>query len=63
VTRAKLELPPRPPPEAFEGASPALVAYVEALEKALREQLTAIEEPRKPLATDGAVPARACLRG
>jgi transposase len=46
VTRANLELPPRPPREAFEGASPVLVAYVEALEKALREQLTAIEELR-----------------
>lgn len=46
MTRAKLELPPRPPPEAFEGASPALVAYVEALEKALRDQMSAIEELR-----------------
>lgn len=46
MTRSKLELPPRPPPGAFEGASPALIAYVEALEKALRAQKSAIAELR-----------------
>lgn len=44
MTRLKIELPPRPPPEAFEGASPALVAYVEALESTLRRVLGVIEE-------------------
>jgi len=44
VTRPKFALPERPPPEAFEGASPALIAYVEALEKALRDLTAAFEK-------------------
>lgn len=49
MTRPKIELPPRPPPEAFEGASPALIAYVEALESTLRTVLGVVEELRAEL--------------
>ncbi len=44
MTRPKLELPPRPPPEAFEGASPELIAYVQALESALHNLTGVVEE-------------------
>ena len=44
MTRPEIELPPRPPPEAFEGASPELLAYVAALEQTLRSVVRALED-------------------
>lgn len=49
MTRPEIELPPRPPPEAFEGASPELIAYVAALEQTLRILIRGVEDLRAEL--------------
>lgn len=46
MANRKLELPARPAAEAFEGASPALVAYVEALESVVHSLFGVVEELR-----------------